>query len=458
MEGLLGNSATAVVESVRCRRVLLARKTIRCNRRMKRTDALKEVQHLKKLEHSHIIQVVGTYIFRQDLAILLYPAAEYNLETFMESIIAESPGREGFLDKEETEPKLRAISTFFGCLAHAISFIHHNATKHMDIKPKNLLIKDMRHNLSQGPYKIYIADFGITRSYKRAADAETDSPTSFTRMYAAPEVTDQRRRGLSADIFSLGCCFAEMLAVLADTDRELKREDLLNIISSNEDLPRSYQSNLPLVTQWLEEIGALNTNNIHFIEFSLRPYRVKTMIHPDPASRPSAERVASWFEVSSPCCTMVNGPDPFSIHKMIEEGHEDERNNETEDAFGETKAQGTSLFQVCVNLRKQLRRIRPWCQQYMPWPIPDPYDDERLLVIPKLWAVFRLGFPLIALYNLLSPTVPPIDSEKVQEGEKCRNATHLFLQTYMTQFRLPVSECFTLTHMYNANIFGFVKV
>ena len=40
----------------------------------------------------------------------------------------------------------------------------------------------------------------------------------------------------------------------------------------------------------------------------------------------------------------VNGPDPFSIDKMIEEGHEDERNNETEDAFDETKAQGMSLF------------------------------------------------------------------------------------------------------------------
>ena len=58
-------------------------------------------------------------------------------------------------------------------------------------------------------YKVYIADFGISRSYRTIPESETESPTSFTKTYAAPEVINQSRRGLSADVFSLGCVFAE---------------------------------------------------------------------------------------------------------------------------------------------------------------------------------------------------------------------------------------------------------
>lgn len=356
VEGLLGNSATAIVESVRCRRVLLARKTVRCNRRMKRTDALKEVQHLKKLKHSHIVQVVGTYTFKQDLAILLYPAAEYNLETFMESIITESPGRKGFRDQEKVYPKLRALTTFFGCLAHTIRFLHRNATKHMDIKPKNLLIRDMRYGSSspRERYKIYIADFGITRSYKRAADAETDSPTPFTRMYAAPEVVDQRKRGLSADIFSLGCVFAEMLAVLSGSDRESKKEDLLAVASSNQTSPRSYQANLPLVEQWLREIIELNIHNLLFLELTPMPNYLVEMIDSDPGRRPSAEMVASWFAPSTPCCTNAAGPDPFLIERTIEEDAEDEDNSKAKCIYEQDIETFHSAFQ---GLAKQLKMV-----------------------------------------------------------------------------------------------------
>lgn len=360
---------------------------------MKRTDALKEVQHLKKLEHPHIVQVVGTYTFKHDLAILLYPAAEYNLETFMESI-AESAGQEGFLHQQKIQPKLRAITTFFRCLAHAIYFLHHNAIKHMDIKPKNLLVKDMRHSPSpQEPYKIYIADFGIARSYNHAADAETDSPTSFTRMYAAPEVINQSRRGLGADIFSLGCVFTEMLAILFETDRGSKRKDLFAIVSSDQDLPRSYQSKLPLVAHWLREVEALNISNPSYIEISLVPTLCREIIHSNPYHRPSAETVITWFGAPFPCCEITNGPDPFSIDQTIE-GCEDEQ-NVAQDTLSGTNAREIYLFQLCVYLQKQLRRVpglRPWILS----PIPDPYGAGNLDIITALWAIFRQGFPLIA--------------------------------------------------------------
>jgi len=86
-ERILSTTANAVVESVMCRRIRLARKTIKCGRHMKREDAVTEVEHLQRLSHFHLIQVIGTYIMGKDLSILLYPVTEYNLETFIDSII-----------------------------------------------------------------------------------------------------------------------------------------------------------------------------------------------------------------------------------------------------------------------------------------------------------------------------------------------------------------------------------
>lgn len=60
--GVLGHSATALVERVRCKRIILARKKIRCNWRLKREDAIEEVAHLQRLRHAHIIRGVGTYV------------------------------------------------------------------------------------------------------------------------------------------------------------------------------------------------------------------------------------------------------------------------------------------------------------------------------------------------------------------------------------------------------------
>ncbi|KAF2022773.1 kinase-like protein, partial [Setomelanomma holmii] len=87
----------------------------------------------------------------------------------------------------------------------AVSFIHSRNVKHMDIKPKNILVRQVA-----GAVKVYVADFGIARSYKTAAESFTDTPISFTRTYAAPEVVMQDIRVNPADIFSLSCVFIEM--------------------------------------------------------------------------------------------------------------------------------------------------------------------------------------------------------------------------------------------------------
>jgi hypothetical protein len=48
-QGVLGHSSTALVERVLCRRIMLARKTIRCNLRLNCEDAVEEVAHPQRL-------------------------------------------------------------------------------------------------------------------------------------------------------------------------------------------------------------------------------------------------------------------------------------------------------------------------------------------------------------------------------------------------------------------------
>jgi hypothetical protein len=58
----LGSSNTTTVDKVLCRRIAVARKVMRCNRRWTVADALREVYHLQNLRHFHIVQLVGTYV------------------------------------------------------------------------------------------------------------------------------------------------------------------------------------------------------------------------------------------------------------------------------------------------------------------------------------------------------------------------------------------------------------
>ncbi|EKG20386.1 hypothetical protein MPH_02312 [Macrophomina phaseolina MS6] len=276
---ILGHSANALVEVVKCKRITLARKTIRCGRRMRREDAAKEVEHLQRLNHAHIVRVVGTYVFEhsRNLQILIYPVADCDLETYM-----------------ETDFDRDVLVRFFGCLAHTIEYLHKKLIKHIDIKPKNILVRYRYGSYEQAP-KIYLADFGIARSYESALDAETCSPTAYTRTYAAPEVVAQETRGFKADIFSLGCVFAEMLCALA-----YRSDELIGILQENiED--KSFQANIETV-QYL--VNSLRDQDLIHLGADLAIFNCHRMLHRDPDMRPPANIVLHYLPHHQCCIAM----------------------------------------------------------------------------------------------------------------------------------------------------------
>jgi serine/threonine protein kinase len=284
---ILGSTRTAVVQSVKCRRILLARKTIICSKQtMKKEEAIAEVAHLTRLDHSHIVRVIGTYVKGRELSILLYPVAQYNLESFIEEYRTSSSGWiKGVLI---TASSLK----FYSCLSSAVQYIHCHLMKHMDIKPQNILVRESANH----DHHIFIADFGIARSYATSEDIETDGRTSFSKRYAAPEVVKQDLKGLAADIFSLGCVFLEILLTFQLRDRYTR--EIQEVLESNTLGDTSYQANidaLQLCLIYLEQ----SSQGLHE---DRKLDIIAKMLKLEAGGRPTAEDLVSCFG-ERPCCT-----------------------------------------------------------------------------------------------------------------------------------------------------------
>jgi serine/threonine protein kinase len=319
-QGLLGQSNSATVDSVKCRRIMLARKTISYNRHFTKHQAIEEVAHLKKLKHAHIVRVIGTYVLGRKLSILIYPVARFDLSGFLENMDRDT-------DCEGPEhPGMRtACRRFFSCLSSALEHIHSIFMKHMDIKPKNILVQKSGGSLDVSDirmtYQVLIADFGIARSYTELNDTNTEGPTMFTRKYAAPEVASQEQRGLPADIFSLGCVFLEMSAALArsmpgynkfisslpDHNPKLTTEALQAHLEESPIPDSSYHKHIVTIRKELSDEGTwiLYRGPIHSARMAKL---IRSMLSEDPTTRPTADDLITRFPLHD-CCQA--GPAPL---------------------------------------------------------------------------------------------------------------------------------------------------
>lgn len=326
--GLLGESGTARVEKVQCRRIFLARKSMRCFRPLKLSEALNEVEHLQRLRHCHIVQLVGTYLQGKTFSMLLFPVADCQLKDFMhraEKILRSPTGLEycDFLVVATLGDSMR-------CLASALEYVHRNTTKHMDIKPKNILVKSNPHD--RFGHRVYLADFGTSRAFAPQDHSQTDSVVGMTRIYCAPEVAKFEMWGRAADIFSLGCVFLEMQTVLCCCTIEQLEDFRTGNMDDSMDM--SYQQNLPRVLEWCSQlrnkqprfvidsedilkhdIFASRFTGYEFLDHHSLASRhlgvctvIQVMLDRDPEKRPTAALLSDQIGRNSCCRT---GPEPF---------------------------------------------------------------------------------------------------------------------------------------------------
>lgn len=169
-----------------------------------------EVKNLQYARHQHVIDIIMAYFFQDEddayFAIIM-PRADGNLKRFMERMTT--------TDRN----KKKLVSKWFGCLANVTEFIHAIGIRHRDVKPENILYKGDR---------IMLADFGVSKMGlgKTLSTTVPQWMRTATPKYVAPEVGNGSTCGRSADIFSLGAVFLEMLLAHSypQEQRNLKRK------------------------------------------------------------------------------------------------------------------------------------------------------------------------------------------------------------------------------------------
>lgn len=159
------------------------------------------------------------------------PVADHDLRTFYQ-----------FVPPEKT-PLLR---TFFGCLAGALDYLHEAKIRHRDIKPQNILVKGAH---------VYLTDFGISLDWENLSRSTTTENTAKTPIYCAPEVARCEKRNTSADIWSLGCVFVEMLTLVKRRTVEEQRQ----FFKQRTDSLRFYE-NMPGIREWVGQLRQIDSS------------------------------------------------------------------------------------------------------------------------------------------------------------------------------------------------------
>lgn len=150
--------------------------------------AVREIKLLKEFKHENIIELVDVFTTPDQAVCLVYECASTDLEKII---------------KNKAIPlSLGDIKQHLYQLMTAVAACHERWILHRDLKPDNMLYLD------NGTMKL--ADFGLARMY--GTPKGRLSPQAITLWYKPPELLlGAYEYSATADIWSVGCIFAELL-------------------------------------------------------------------------------------------------------------------------------------------------------------------------------------------------------------------------------------------------------
>ncbi|GME28317.1 kinase-like protein [Neofusicoccum parvum] len=218
----------------------------------KRGIVQNEAETLKRLEHDHIVFLIGTCEEVSARGVLFYhllmaPVGDQDLAGFLCKI------PDGDVDTQRLH---RAwLCAWFSCLSSALGYIQSKGIRHEDIKPSNIIHRGSR---------IYFTDFGSSTRFIVGETTSTLHPARITMKYAAPEsqhdfyINEEssgriQRHGSRSDVFSLGCVFTEMLTVIRGMPLANFQTFCRNARTST---GFAYCLVLEEIEEWFEEVGA----------------------------------------------------------------------------------------------------------------------------------------------------------------------------------------------------------
>ncbi|KAE8359902.1 kinase-like domain-containing protein, partial [Aspergillus caelatus] len=219
-----------------------------------------EVNIMGKLRgQRHIVHIIETICIRRDFFIIMTPLAEFDLQKLLSLI------RDGTKERDDYRESLLKA---FGCLSSALDYIHEQKIRHKDIKPQNILYSKS---------SCYFADFGISQEFEdhsnllitrserpqytdRYCPPETLKPTVYSSIptfsllprYPWLAMEESFARDARSDVFSLGCTFYEILAILEPEIFPTQNESYRECITKIKDSLKAAVSREPSLTSLLE--------------------------------------------------------------------------------------------------------------------------------------------------------------------------------------------------------------
>ncbi|KIW91163.1 uncharacterized protein Z519_08058 [Cladophialophora bantiana CBS 173.52] len=123
------------------------------------------------------------------------------------------------------------------------SILQEQRCHHKDIKPGNILVK---------AGKVFITDFGIANDWSdKTRSTATGQILSFSLPYAAPQVLDFKPRNTASDMWSLGCVYLDMVAVLNGEGLET-RNQFFEVTGTGAPSPTNQEA----YKQWVKQLKA----------------------------------------------------------------------------------------------------------------------------------------------------------------------------------------------------------
>ncbi len=151
---------------------------------------LREEESLRKINHKHVVAVLGSGSQRVSGYDLLFLVLDYVHGCTLQQLLTIRP----VLSVEETLSIVLPV-------AEGLSEVHAHQLIHRDIKPSNVLLSAANH-------RVKLTDFGLTRP----SDQSWTGELMGTPAYVAPEIVSiTGAAGAGADIFALGIMMFRML-------------------------------------------------------------------------------------------------------------------------------------------------------------------------------------------------------------------------------------------------------
>jgi ankyrin repeat protein len=155
---------------------------------------MSEYLNLGNLSHNNLVRYNNVYMQTENR-----PYALFNI-CFVTEYFEKGDLLSFLAARRQTDIPLsiNIVIDYMRQLTDAIAYLHENGVMHSNLKPQNCFLASDYKTLK-------IADYGLVRT------SSSFATTTSSMKYLAPEILSTQKYHFAADIWSLGCIFAEMM-------------------------------------------------------------------------------------------------------------------------------------------------------------------------------------------------------------------------------------------------------